>query len=145
MAGNEVMSAAKARKMFGAELLKMKMNDDGFVEALNAEDFFSGNTRAQMESKSTEAEKASYFLKTVIDLNVDKYFIKLLNVMEKFDKDGDAAMHDLAQKIKRAMGLSKEHTTVYIVFLYICAGTTFNSQSIIMTLFWKLYTVPFNA
>ena len=110
MAGNEVMTAAKARKKFGVKLLKLKMNDENFVATLNAEDFFAGNTRAQMKSKSTEAEKASYFLTTVIDRNVDKYFIKLLNVMENFDKDGDAAMYDLAQEIKKAMGLSKDHT-----------------------------------
>jgi len=109
MAGNEVMTAAKARKKFGVKLLKLKMNDENFVETLNAENFFAGNTRALMKSKSTEADKASYFLTAGIDRNVDKYFVKLLNVMENFDKDGDAAMHDLAQEIKRAMGLRKDH------------------------------------
>ena len=40
MAENEVISAAKARKRFGVELLKLKLNDRQFVEALNAADFF---------------------------------------------------------------------------------------------------------
>ena len=120
MADDEVISAAKARKRFGGKLLKLKMNDQQFVEALNAADFFAGNTRAQMESRPTEADKASYFLTNVIDRNVDKYFVKLLNVMEKFDKDGDAAMYDLSQEIKKAMGLSKEHTgtTVHFAIKY---------------------------
>jgi len=43
-----------------------------------------GDQRPTMLAKQTEAEKATYFLNNIINKDIEIYFIRLLNEMEKF-------------------------------------------------------------
>ena len=102
------MTPEEALRKFGGDLLELKMDDPQFVRALEREGFFPGTVKARMAAKSTQDEKADFFLDTVIKPDVNAKLPKLLNVMENYDKHLNGDMYKLAQKIRKAMGLSKE-------------------------------------
>jgi len=77
------------------------MDDAVFKSLLIKNNLFSGNQKATLMAQPTRAEKASYFLNSIIEHHIEAYFEILLNVMEAF---GDPTTTP-AQEIKKKMGL----------------------------------------
>ena len=95
----------------------LPLKDVLFVSILAKSDFFVGSQAASIKAQKTKADKASYFLNNVVFNDVEKHFVKLLNVMEVY---GDK-LEGLASEIKERLGISKYnlkctsfiYTTVY--------------------------------
>ena len=122
------MTPEKALRKFGGDLLELKMNDPKFVRTLEGEDFFAGTEKERMLAKPTQADRADFFLDDVIKPGVEAQLPKLLNVMENYDKELDGDMYKLAQKIKKAMGLSKDCVKKHIINALLCyCGITVNA------------------
>ena len=99
----------------------LPLDDTIFVAIIDKNRFFVGDRKARMKAERTAADKASYFLNNVISCDVEKYFIKLLNVMETYG----GHLEPLACNIKGRLGISKYITyihgtyTLYYILLYI--------------------------
>ena len=65
-------------------LTTLPMNDAIFVARLEENNFFSGDQKSVMQSKQTQAEKADYFLDSIVKNNEDIVFPTLLDVMKNF-------------------------------------------------------------
>ena len=86
---------------------KLPMKDAIFLGKLYTADLFSGNQKEKMESETTSPERATYFLDNAIKPALEddddiEPFLKLLEVMEKFDNN---LLKKLAAEIR--MKLSK--------------------------------------
>lgn len=83
------------------KLLKLPMQDSTFIAKLNARNLLPGDTRNKIEGQTNPSDKASYFLKHIIEPSIDidegNSFKKLLSVMEECDYDH---MKHLALEIK---------------------------------------------
>ena len=89
---------------FQPKLLKhLPLKDVIFVSVLEKNKFFVGNQTASIKAQNKRADKASYFLNNVVFHDIEKYFVKLLNVMEVY---GDK-LEGLASEIKERLGISK--------------------------------------
>jgi len=77
------LTPSAALKQFGGKLLKLKMNDPGFVRELEGENFFPGTVKDRMLAKPTQAERADFFLDEVIKPDVNDKLPILLDVMIK--------------------------------------------------------------
>ncbi|XP_065894416.1 uncharacterized protein [Dysidea avara] len=104
------MTAAETFRHYQVDLLRLPMNDVTFVNMLDREDFFHGNSKASMLAEKTEAEKSAYFLDNIIKRNIDLYFDKLLTTMQSYDGP-EGAVAKLAIEIKSKMGQGLRKTT----------------------------------
>ena len=94
----------------------LPLNDATFVAILVKNEFFVGDQIATMEAKNTAADKASYFLSDVICHDIEKHFIKLLNLMEAYGSD----LEPLAHNIKKTLGIGKyDSDHIKIVYLFV--------------------------
>ena len=94
------MSTSEVFKQFFAKLAKsLPMDDPIFVAELFSHDLLPGDHYDQVESRSTRADKAVYFLNHVIKptiiIDVGS-FNELLNVME----DSEYNIKELAKQIR---------------------------------------------
>ena len=106
-------------KDYQVELIqKLPMDDTIFIALLYQNNFFSGSQKATLKAQQTEADKASYFLDSIVGRDIDSYFVTLLNVMEIF---GDPIV-TLAREIKKRIGLNSCQGTLYSVCVhaYVC-------------------------
>ena len=80
------MSSSEVFKQFFATLAKsLPMKDPIFVAELHSRGLLPGDHYDEVESQSTPAKKAVYFLKHVIETSLitdDDSFNELLNIME---------------------------------------------------------------
>jgi len=81
----------------------LPLNDVIFISILAKNNFFVGTQIDTMKAQKTEVDKASYFLNNVVLHDIDKYFVKLLNVMEVYRDQ----LELLANEIKERLGISK--------------------------------------
>ena len=100
----------------------LPMNDARFVAKLSSHELLPGDTEDQLETKTTSAAKAAYFLshvvKRALDGNDTSSFNNLLSVMESCDyADLNKLAHKIKSKINKASDI--EPGTV-IVLIYIC-------------------------
>lgn len=96
-------SAYKVYKDYYLDLLRiLPMNDVLFLANLQSSNLFPGDTKAQVQARSTSMEKASYFLGTIIEPsfhdNADQ-FKKLLAAMTNYGM----AASSLAGRIKKQL------------------------------------------
>ena len=96
------MSTGSVFQQFYAKLVKtLPMDDVLFRAELFARGLLSDNVKDHLESLSTSASKASYFLDHVISqgvtFGVGSSFDKLLGVMEESDYQG---VRELAKQIR---------------------------------------------
>ena len=85
----------------------LPMNDARFVAKLCSHQFLPGDTESQLETKTTPAAKAAYFLshvvKRALDGNDTSSFNNLLSVMEICDyTDLNKLAHEIKSKINKA-------------------------------------------
>ena len=76
------MSTKVFQKFYSKLVKTLPMNDVIFIAELYSRDLLSNDLKEHIESLSTSARKASYFLDHVIKPSVTSSFDKLLNVME---------------------------------------------------------------
>ena len=73
------------------KLLKLPMQDSTFIAKLNTQNLLPGDTGSKIEGQSNSTDKASYFLKNIIEPSVDidkgDSFNRLLIVMEECGYD----------------------------------------------------------
>ena len=91
-------------QFYGKLVKTLPMNDAIFIASLYEQNLFPGNTKDTVEAKTTECDKAMWFLDNIIKHgnNIsDTNFCKLLCVMEKSDFK---ATQRLAKEINKEMG-----------------------------------------
>ena len=76
------------------------MDDSIFVAGINW--FFCENQKSTMESKPTQADKASYFLDNVMKIGLKMYFLKLLQAMEKYGGPVEQLAIEIKEKIEKS-------------------------------------------
>ena len=98
----------------------LPMSDVTFTAQLYSLNLLPGDTKDQLESKHTKAEKAAHFLDNVIKpalaVNDITPFQALLTAMEKYD---GYLVINLGSKIKGKLRTYRIHT--YIFIIHICA------------------------
>ena len=95
------------QKFYGDLISKLQVKDAKFNATLYSADLFPGDTKAQVDAKSTPAEAAMHFLDSVIDRgwtddNSNSQFEKLLTVMESYEDD---VVNSLASDIRKGNNL----------------------------------------
>ena len=98
------MMYKKTYNEYQVKLLHLPMQDATFIAKLSASNLLPGDTRSKIEGQSATIDKASVFLKTIIDPSIEigdtESFDKLLLVM---DDSGYNHIENLAVKIRSAI------------------------------------------
>ena len=100
----------------------LPMNDARFVAKLYSHQLLPGDTESQLETKTTPAAKAAYFLSRVVkralDGNDTSSFNNLLSVMESCDyADLNKLAYEIKSKINKA---SDTEPGIVMVLIYTC-------------------------
>ena len=103
------------------KLLKLPMQDNTFIAKLNTQNLLPGDTGSKIEGQSNSSDKASYFLKTIIEpsIDIDKgdNFNKLLFVMEECDY---SHIKHLASEIRSMIDGNNYTWLLFINVSYTC-------------------------
>ena len=99
------MSLKDAVKHFSLELLdKLPLDNMVFLTTADTSNLFPPGVKANINAKSTNANKVAYYLDHVVNPGADQYLPKLLDVMSAYN---DLTVQQLAREIRKAIGLSK--------------------------------------
>ena len=107
------MTHMEAYDNYVEKLMKcLPMDDTHFIIKLSTQKLLPGNTQNKIETLSTQADKASYFLnhiiKPALEISETCTFHKLLSVMEDC---GYVYVENLSHKIKSEIDKQTEQTS----------------------------------
>ena len=117
----------KAYKKYHEKMVQcLPMNDALFIAKLYRHQLLPGDTNSQLETKTSPADKAAFFLshvvKRALDGNDTSSFNNLLSVMESCDY---ADLNKLAHKIKSKINKASDNEPgIVIVLICIYMSTT---------------------
>jgi len=99
------MTSLKVFRQFNPKLIKkLPMKDVLFLAELNAKDLFSGDLKAQVQAKPTDAEAAGHFLDNKIEKDLingsNDSFLCVLSVMEEYDKSLKVLATEIKEKLQ---------------------------------------------
>lgn len=96
----------------------LPMDDTHFITKLSKQKLLPGNTQNKIETLSTQAEKASYFLnhiiKPALDINDTTSFDRLLAVMQDCGYDH---VQNLSCKVKSEIDKCTEQTSGAVTYI----------------------------
>ena len=97
-------------RFYNALVNTLPFKDTKFIARLKTAGLFHGELKEKLESMTTSAGRASYFLDFGINKNCPN-FLKLLEVMEKFDYE---PAQDLARRIREKHNQSYPEPGTYM-------------------------------